>query len=176
MTQQEIIYELHEEIAKLKRQINCVRDHPEIKPQNCCWTADSILMQEHEKHVKLIESMADREIGLRKKEIDRLETENKDIKTAFSYLNKNKKHLWNKVHTQKRLREDMRERERQKFRKVLDDKWDKIKKEHDGFCKCNMKMHCEFYGITSIKEIFDEVTEYLKPRNALTGTGERDQG
>lgn len=34
------------EIDRLKRQINCVKDHPEIKPLNCCWMADSLELRE----------------------------------------------------------------------------------------------------------------------------------
>jgi len=37
---------------KLKRQINCVKDHPEIKPLNCCWMADSLELRELRKHRK----------------------------------------------------------------------------------------------------------------------------
>lgn len=46
------ITRLEIEIEELKRQINCVKDHPEIKPVNCCWTADSLMMQEHEDEIK----------------------------------------------------------------------------------------------------------------------------
>jgi len=31
---------------KLRRQINCIKDHPEIKPLNCCWMADSLELRE----------------------------------------------------------------------------------------------------------------------------------
>jgi len=35
-----------QQMHKLKRQINCVKDHPEIKPLNCCWMADSLELRE----------------------------------------------------------------------------------------------------------------------------------
>ncbi|MHA1305348.1 MAG: hypothetical protein ACTSPI_16740 [Candidatus Heimdallarchaeaceae archaeon] len=39
---------------KLRRQINCVKDHPEIKPLNCCWMADSLELRELRKIGKLV--------------------------------------------------------------------------------------------------------------------------
>ena len=39
---------------KLRRQINCVKDHPEIKPLNCCWMADSLELRELRKTGKLV--------------------------------------------------------------------------------------------------------------------------
>ena len=41
--------QLKAEIERLKRQINCVKDHPEIKPLNCCWMADSLELREQKK-------------------------------------------------------------------------------------------------------------------------------
>jgi organic radical activating enzyme len=38
---------LEEEVIKLKRLINCVKDHPEIKPHNCCYQADTIELEEY---------------------------------------------------------------------------------------------------------------------------------
>ena len=40
------------EIKRLQRQINCVKPHPRIKPRNCCWTADSLILRECEKDNK----------------------------------------------------------------------------------------------------------------------------
>jgi len=40
---------LQAKIKKLERQINCVKDHPEIKPLNCCWMADSLELRERRK-------------------------------------------------------------------------------------------------------------------------------
>jgi len=43
----------HEEfIGKLLRQINCVKDHPRIKPLNCCWMADSMELKIRRKDVE----------------------------------------------------------------------------------------------------------------------------
>jgi len=43
----------HEEfIGEKLREINCVKDHPEIKPLNCCWMADSMELKIRRKDVE----------------------------------------------------------------------------------------------------------------------------
>ena len=49
MTKEE---KLKKEIIKLKRLINCVKDHPEIKPLNCCYQADTMMLKEYIKERK----------------------------------------------------------------------------------------------------------------------------
>ena len=37
-----------QEIEKLKRLINCTKDHPEIEPQTCCYQGDTITLEAYE--------------------------------------------------------------------------------------------------------------------------------
>lgn len=44
--------ELQSKIKGLQKQINCVKNHPEIKPLNCCWHADSLEYREYKRLTK----------------------------------------------------------------------------------------------------------------------------
>jgi K+-sensing histidine kinase KdpD len=47
-----LIKQLTEENKKLRRQINCVKDHNRLKPHNCCYQADTLMLEEMLKEPK----------------------------------------------------------------------------------------------------------------------------